>query len=40
MTVKNTGMKNFGVGTCTFVDLACESVATGESEAGGRFEFM
>ena len=39
MIVKNTGIKNFGVGTCTFVDFA-EELASGESETGGILEFM
>ena len=38
MTVKNTGIKNFGVGTCTFVDLFDAECI--RSWTGGVFEFM
>ena len=39
INVKKTGIKNFGVGTCTFVDLEDDTGGT-ESGAEGCFEFM
>ena len=38
ITVRNTGIKNFGVATCTFVDLAGADGTW--SWTGGILEFM